>query len=100
MSEFNRPSLTADIAVFAPGVAISNAIDDSKHKAAIEQFRTEIQPALKNGKLAVDGLYGNNTMAVVKALQIYLNGVKNAGLIVDGKYGTKTDSATGWGIWS
>ena len=65
---------------------------------AIEQFKAAIQPSLTNNALKVDGAYGKNTMAVVAALQLYLNATKNAGLQVDGKYGPKTDAATGWGL--
>ena len=66
--------------------------------SAIEVFKNSITNALTNGALVVDGAYGKNTMAVVSALQIYLNATKKSGLTVDGKYGPKTDAATGWGI--
>ena len=49
--------------------------------------------------LKEDGIYGNNTLAAVKALQTYLN-ANGANLTVDGKYGKNTDSATGWGVMS
>lgn len=66
--------------------------------SALDVFKTSIQKSLTNGALKVDGAYGKNTMAVVSALQIYLNATKKSGLTVDGKYGPKTDAATGWGI--
>ncbi|TCC41567.1 peptidoglycan-binding protein [Kribbella speibonae] len=45
-------------------------------------------------KLAVDGIYGNNTRAVVKTVQ------RKHHLVVDGIYGPKTRSAMNWRLYS
>lgn len=83
-----------------PASSITNAISNAvvPTVAALSTFRNTIQSNLTNGSLAVDGVYGKNTMAVVKALQIYLNATKKSGLQIDGKYGKSTDAATGWHI--
>jgi hypothetical protein len=44
--------------------------------------------------LAVDGIYGSNTRAVVKAVQ------RRHKLVVDGIYGPKTRSAMNWRLYS
>ena len=75
----------------------TNSNSDTKSEA-ISKFMDAIQPSLTAGKLKVDGAYGKNTMAVVTALQVYLNSQTGANLQVDGKYGKQTDAKTGWGI--
>lgn len=45
-------------------------------------------------KLAVDGIYGSNTRAVVKQVQ------RKHHLVVDGIYGPKTRSAMNWRLYS
>jgi hypothetical protein len=45
-------------------------------------------------KLAVDGIYGSNTRAVVKTVQ------RKHHLVVDGIYGPKTRSAMNWRLYS
>ncbi|TCC36914.1 peptidoglycan-binding domain-containing protein [Kribbella sindirgiensis] len=45
-------------------------------------------------KLAVDGIYGSNTRAVVRAVQ------RRHHLVVDGIYGPKTRSAMNWRLYS
>ncbi|MFI5690365.1 peptidoglycan-binding protein [Kribbella sp. NPDC051586] len=45
-------------------------------------------------KLAVDGIYGSNTRAVIKSVQ------RKHHLVVDGIYGPKTRSAMNWRLYS
>ncbi|WP_329482043.1 peptidoglycan-binding protein [Kribbella sp. NBC_01484] len=45
-------------------------------------------------KLAVDGIYGSNTRAVVKLVQ------RKHKLVADGIYGPKTRSAMNWRLYS
>lgn len=80
--------------MFYPGTELANSSN------ALAVMKTSIAPNLTNGSLFVDGKYGNNTKAVVAALQVYLNTTKGTKLTVDGKYGKNTDAATGWHICS
>jgi peptidoglycan hydrolase-like protein with peptidoglycan-binding domain len=45
-------------------------------------------------KLAVDGIYGSNTRAVIKTVQ------RKHKLVADGIYGPKTRSAMNWRLYS
>ncbi len=78
------------------GAKVLNVITAAS--SALATFQNTINRNLSNGSLAVDGVYGANTKAVVAALQVYLNATKKLNLTVDGLYGKNTDNATGWRI--